>query len=620
MRRATLRLFNAIQVQDKAARHNAPLERMVRNGYLLDQAIPARADILNDVEEIVGLSGEKMNASFHKSWKVIRDTPMEILVIQQILHYITTYGFERLGIFDNDTVYIPKEGLQIPGVSFDIPLVVVRALTAEEILDKIVELGSSGVALMKETLDDIMVLVVENHYDSEFVHGIKNRELKARLFEHYGLVPTNPEEYLRYVITKLTGDSLVIKNKALVEKLKAADRKKLDALLEKAPANLASIFLRYKPLFLAMKHASGNKRFFNKLRKDAERLHVPMPEDYLNTVTAKVKDRTLDPDKLARKLGDANIFRKVRLANALLYRLQSTDAIVYRVRNGRGYATAFNWPASASMRTREALEVAYESIIADLKEKVDGKTIYIPDWMHYSIPATEKMFTGHFPTGSSVEISGDTIVGIHWTDTNKRVDLDLSLMDHDGKLGWDAGYRSGDLRTLFSGDITSAPEPDGAAELFYFNGRVQTPKLILVNYFNFSAGDEVECALLVAQEKVTHFSQNYMVDPNNVIARSRMTLSKKQNVIGLIASVNGKNRVFFANTSVGNSITASLNKQSMQTRSYLVNNMTGNLDLREMLAFAGAEIITERPEDEEVEYLDLAPDALDKTTILGLIS
>jgi hypothetical protein len=53
---------------------------------------------LDVVESVVGISGEKANAAFHKSWAVVQDAAMEQLVIQQIVHYLTIYAFEALGI------------------------------------------------------------------------------------------------------------------------------------------------------------------------------------------------------------------------------------------------------------------------------------------------------------------------------------------------------------------------------------------------------------------------------------------------------------------------------------------------------------------------------------------
>jgi hypothetical protein len=615
---STLRLFNSVQVKDKTPKiyANPPLERMLKNGFILDPSIPLSDELLKRIEKAVGLSGKQMNASFHKSWKVVRDTPMETLVLQQIIHYFTTYGLERLGAYNQATVYIPKEVLQVPTISIqDLPVIVIHGLTKEEILEKIVELGS-GVALMQETLDDIMEIIVANDYESTFVHGIKNRELKMLLYDLYNILPREPVEFLRYVVIKLTGESLLIKNDALIEKIKGADRKIWDGiLLRDVPEDLASIFFRFKPIFLALKSLSKNKNFFNRLRKKANRMHRPLPEDYLNAVTAHLKWGDLDLDKLVRKLEGASIFRKVRLANALTYRWRFIDSIVYRVRNGRGWATSFEFPSNVLYNLERALEIICGSIVNDLRKNVEGKTIYIPEFMHYTIPATEKMFTGNFPTGTSVAISDDTVTGIHWTNTDRRIDLDLSVIGQSGKLGWDAGYRSNDLKILFSGDMTDAPKPHGATELFYFNGRISDPKIIMVNYFNFS-DDEVRCDLLVAQEKVKSFDRNYMVDPNKVLARSQVNVSKKQNVIGLIANVDKVNRVYFANMSIGNSITSGMNDQSMRSRAYLVNSVTSSLELRDLLVHAGAIVVNKKPEG---DFLDLSSEALNKTTILSLL-
>ena len=272
-------------------------------------------------------------------------------------------------------------------------------MTADEILDKIIELGS-GIALMQETLKDIMTIVEFNKYDSEFVEKIKNRELKALLFDYYGIVPKEPVEFLRHLISKLTDESLVIKNKYLINKIKESNGKFLDELLKQTPNNLAEIFFRFKPLFLAMKSISKNKTFFNRLRKKANELHKPLPEDYLNNVTMRIKRNSLNLDFLKKKLGTATIFRKIRLAYALKFRENVGDSIVYQIRNGRGWATGFHCEGNVE----DALNVVSDSIVNDIRSNVEGKTIYIPENVNYALPATEKQFTGYLPTGSYVSV------------------------------------------------------------------------------------------------------------------------------------------------------------------------------------------------------------------------
>ena len=617
MNTATLRLFNAIQVDkkdEKVISHDV-YARMIKQGYVLSPAITPTDSLLEEIEKIVGVSGEKANASFHKSWAVVQDSPIEALVMQQIIHYITTYGFKEMGIYTEDSVYIPNEKLEIPEVRDDIPLTLVKAMDADEILAAIMQLGS-GIALGQETLGDIMTIIEANSYGSKFVSGIKNHELKALLEDYYGITPSEPVAYLRYVISKLTDQALLIKNDALIEKIKASNGKFLDTLLEDAPEDLASIFFRYKPLFLAMKTISRKKTFFNQLRKKADKLHKPLPEDYLNSITTQIKRGILDLEHLQALLKKATIFRKIRLAYALKFRLHSDDSIVYRVRNGRGWATFFDWPSVLEEQTQQALDVVLDSIVDSIRPNVEGKTFYIPENVQYTLPATEKQFTGNLPSGSSVTVPEDLIVGVHWINTNKQVDLDLSIVGQSGKTGWDADYRSDANNIVFSGDVTDAPNPKGAAEVFYIKKGLHEPKLLMLNYFNYSQGDEVEMKLLAAYERPKKFHENYMVDVNNIIASSNINISKKQNVLGLVANVNGQNRVYFANTSVGNSISSRNNDQSTHVRHFLVQSMLNTIDLREILQRSGAiDIVTM----ENSVDLNLSPEMLDKTTILNIL-
>ncbi len=415
--KATLRLFTAIQV-DKKHRHaglHSFSEQTIRHGYILEPSIQADDALLRVIEGTVGISGEKANSAFHKSWSVIRDSSMESLVIQQIVHYFTTYGFESLGIYQKDAVYIPKEKLELPLLEDNIPLIVIKALDAQEILERIIGLGS-GVALAQETLDDIMTVIQANAYDSAFVSNIRNRELTALLYDFYNIVPSEPVEFLRHLVSKLTDEPLLIKNNALIE---------------------------------------------------------------------------------------------------------------------------------------------------------------------------------------------------------KRVDLDLSALSETGKIGWDAEYRSGDLNVLFSGDMTDAPAPDGASELFYFKNSGQKVMVLMVNYYNFNKGDKVESKLLVAHEKPERFHENYMVDPNKILASANISVTQKQNIFGLLANVNGENRIYFAKISIGTSITVSNNEFSAHARRYLIDSLMNSLDLRTILKMAGATVVDEKPDN---DYQDLSPEAFDKTTIIDLLS
>jgi hypothetical protein len=202
---ALLRLFNAVRVDNKQKREipQSVLFRTIKRGYILQETIQSTIELLDTIESIVGISGIKANATFHKCWQTIQDTPQETLWIQAITHYFTTYGFEALGIYRENTVYIPSEELNLSDIKDDIPLIVIKAMDEEEILNGIIRLGS-GIALAQETLNDIMAIVEFSNFDNHFVEEIKNRELKALLYDYYGFVPSEPVEFLRHLISKLT--------------------------------------------------------------------------------------------------------------------------------------------------------------------------------------------------------------------------------------------------------------------------------------------------------------------------------------------------------------------------------------------------------------------------------
>lgn len=620
MNRELLRLFNAVLVEgdDQPGQQAGLRERTVRNGYLLDPRIDATDDLLNTIDDVIGISGEKANAAFHKSWSIVRDTPMEELVLQQMLHYLTTYGFEELGVYRESAVYIPREALDCPDITDEMPLTIVRALDKSQVFAKIIDLGS-GIALGQQTLDDVMTIVTGCQFDPEFVERIANRELKALLFDYYGLVPTDPVEFLRHLVSKLTDESLLIKNAALIEKLHNANGKFLDELLKDAPDDLASIFLRYKPLFLAMKKISRNKTFFNRLRKRAVKQHIPLKPDYLNSITVQIKRNTLDLDVLSQRLETATIFRKIRLAYALNFRKWHNGSIVYRVRSGIGWATAFEWPDACNERLDQALAAVVDSIASSIRNSVEGKTIYIPPTVNYALPATEKQFTGNLPTGSYITVPEDLIVGVHWFNTERRIDLDLSVIGQSGKIGWDATYRTDDKSVMFSGDVTDAPRPQGATELFYLKAGTDESRILNINYFNFEKGDDVECRFLAARQAPgpAGFKQNYMVDINTIVAQANIKISRKQTVLGLIVNVDGENRVYFANISMGNSITAKADKGSGHTRNYLVAHTSNPLNFNDIVELAGGRIVRERPND---DYIDLSPSALDRSTFIDMIA
>ena len=532
---------------------------------------------------------------------------------------MSTYGQQPHGKrrrSDPSTIFIPKEQLDLPSVNEDLPITWISAITAQQIKSRIIQLGA-GAALTELTLNDIIEVVRSNGFAPDYLSDIANHELLARLYTHYDLAPTEPVDYLRYLIYRTTDDTLLIKNEVMIDKIKNLDPVKaglLDELIAKAPDNLASIFYRFKPIFLALRSVSNNKTFFNRLRKQAVKRHQPILPDYLGSVTQQLLQERLVLSELKARTDQASIFRVIRLAYALDYRLQGNQSIVYPVRNGTGWASEFNWPQSLHRETLSALEVVVQSICNKIKHNVDGRKIYIPDYVHYALPLSEKQFAGPFPTGSYIDVPRDMVFGIHWLNVGEQqTDLDLSLVSASKKMGWDAEIRDGSV--MFSGDITDAPAPDGATELFYLRD-TEEPQLVLCNYYNYSAEHPVEATLIVANDAPAKLGSNYLIDPNKIVARIPVTISRRQNIVGLVRT-SDSNRFYMSNISVGCGITSREDENSRHARNYLSAKFSSStLDLAQIIEKAGGIVSGNSSEQADI---NLAPETLSQADLLELL-
>jgi hypothetical protein len=451
------------------------------------------------------------------------------------------------------------------------------------------------------------------------VNDIKNKEIKAAMYKEYGLFPKNPQEFLRYLVYVTTGETLIIKNKKLITTIKEADKKEALKLIEDydkkvGMGELASIFYRFKPIFLAFKGDSKMNSIINTIRRIAPVWHKPMKEDYLNSITSKIKqDKPIAVGVLRKHLRDVNMFRKARLAYALKFRTTGCNSVLYRIRNGRSYATTFEFHNVEYAKS--ILKIVLEEIAYELWKNVEGVKIHIPKNITYTLPSTEKMFTGNIPSGSSVTVDKDMIFGIHWNNVDKhRIDLDLSLINIGGKIGWDSSYRSTGRDILFSGDITSAGGKNGASELFYVKNVTPGVSLMSVNYYNYSENVPAPFKIMIGEEKLSRLEENHMIDPNNVKAVSNTIMTEKQKTLGIIVTGKEGCKFYFTESNMESGVSSRETKAVEQARTFLYNYYANSINLNELLELSGAKLV----EKDECD-IDLSPEALEKDTILNLM-
>jgi hypothetical protein len=652
---SVLKLFNVLPITKEEEKHDEDLAKLtIKHGFVYSPIVIAnysKNDLISLIKEI-GISSKQLNSSFHKSWKKIQNTDLETLVVEQLAHYTTTYGKEmpfdylaekeiqwgvdnlaqkvlELKDFDIDKmneptyVYIPLEKLDLPKIDIDsFQLIIIAGNTWEQIKGRTLALLNSGIALSKETLENIYNIVPTINISEKEIKEIKNKEAKSYISEMLGIVPENPIEFLRLVIKKTTGSTLIIKNKESIEKIKKgtnSDTVKLFKDYEKKYGlnRLSEIFLRFKPLFLAFREDSDMKPIINRIRRLAIKNHKPMPEDYLNNVTGKMnRGEAIVKNKLVDELERVNTFRKIRLISALNYRTSSPDSIIYKVRNGKGYATDFDFSNPAKIES--TLKIVKSSIANDIRAKVEGKKIYIPEYIKYTLPSTEKQFIGGFPSGTCVKTNRNIVVGVYWEDIKGyRIDLDLSLMTLAGdKIGWDGMYRTGTTNNsiLFSGDMTSASQ--GATELFRIpKQRKEISYLISVNYYNYNKDVVVPFKIIVGNHNRSDLPRSFMVNPNDLLISVDSEISVKQKVLGLVVSSPDENRFYLDTSNTGKSISARKSEATEKGHKYLITYHKNSLDLEDFLIEAGAIMV----DDEADAEINLSTKTLGKDTILNLL-
>ncbi len=617
-------------------------EKALKYGLLVSGS--ADLDIINEAIKQYGKDGKKWNETFHKSLSIIKNTSNEDLFIQQIIHYITTYGFEKLGIYSKEKVYIPVEELNIPELDINkIELLVISPITEKELSSKIMNLITSSVALSKQTIEDILSLSC--YIDKNRIEEITNRELKIALCDEYNIVPKEPEEFLRYLIYVLTGNTLKIQNDIQFKELKNSNKLKVCDLLEKYLVDeesynkLSSIFLRNKKLFLALKiskkdNANYNNeikfklnRYINKLRKLANKNHKPLKKDILDMLTQDINIKD-EENTILSALDKVTIFREVRILNGISYRLSNTNYIVYKIRNGSSYATELRPRSNEHIRLlKNRYNIIKKHLISRVSKNVKDKKIFIPKNVSYTVPTSEKQFNGNFPDGSYIEIPRDNnlIYGIHWNNLNtdtfeERVDLDLKQISKTRVFGWDHDYKSSNGDILFSGDITDAPLPDGATELFYVSKSYGNDAfLITVN--NFTGNDKdipYEFIIAKANENIeSDESIKYILDPNNILEKLELVIPSTtiNTVVGLI-KIGDNIRLYLNNFGQGNSITSSNDTTTLISLNYLQSYSEIQLKLYDLLKECGA-ILTDSPDN--VDY-NLSINSVTRDTLISLLS
>jgi len=579
----TLKLFNAVL----AKATNAKLF-ISEDGFVIEPSAVWAKDRILDYYRKEKLSGNDLNKTFHKSWKKIKTSSRFELLLEQIQHYISTYGSNF-----QDEIYIPDEILNIPETK--IVFKVIRGYSKKELIGKCLSLLKSGMALKEETINDILSVLVEDlGYNFTGDEGIKNKEAIVKIADLYGVLPKDTMQFFRYIIYRVTGQSLLIKSKDVIDQIKNTNFNPTVQFNSFGLEKLAENFNRFKPLFLAFKKQCP--KTINKISKLSKTYHKPLVQNPLNLVTS-----VLLTDKEKHWLDNATPYALFKALSACYSRMNGQDSFVYRIRNGKSWVQ--------ENETTPVNKKNYKFILEYLKDRfnLSGKKIFLPEDIKFALPTSEKMFVGNIPTGT--RFYGEKLaVGVYWENSWGAHDLDLSGINIGGKVGWNSAYNQAYGSLMYSGDITSAP--NGAVEYLYTRNGLESPTLVQNNVYSGAA----DCSYKIIIGKGDKISKEYMMNPNNLFAEIKCNSVQKQTILGIIIPKKEKQCFVLLNFGAGHTRVSGNNKYSDIATKALYQQWNKPYTLNKLLYLLGSELVNEPG----LADYDFSLDKLEKDSFIKL--
>ena len=588
------------------------INEMLKRGFLVP------AELINeDIVRFVESETVDYNSTFYKNWDQMRSRSRFEQLIDQLLHYATTYGTD----FQSDFVFTLNDGDRSDVPDFKTYKVITVA-TVEDVVKRCLDMLTSGIAMSNDLVTATVDYIVAHPkaIPVDFaVEDIANREAMIQICDRLGIHPRSGLEMVRWMVYKATGNALLIKDRKTIESIRAnASTINFGIFSNEDLVELSKVFFRFKPIFLAFKNNTWNKKAINDIRRMADKNHVPMKEGFWQTVLGEEKDF----DEIEKRVDELTSFKIVALLQTINERkllFHDGGKNAYFIRNGKAwvdqdYGYSKKYSDEYVYYLTKVKEILYKTLVKRLSSKA-GVYKY-PTSIDIACPVSEKKFAGNLPYGSAYKLSNHNYFGIYWRESDGTRDFDLSFLDKDGrKIGWNANYRAGN-DVLFSGDMTSA-RPD-ATEILYFRGGCGQEGTLWNNRFSGSEGSKYR--YFMGRQKIDSLYCNYMVDPNTVEFEEWTTSENTQEMMGVVYD----NKIYPCKFGFGQSI-VSRGLTGPERFELMKRKLNSSVDFRKLLEDAGflewkEGMVYDDPETGEEK--PVVPDYdftnLDKDTLINL--
>lgn len=570
----------------------------------------------------------RLNNPFHVTWDKVANADYRQLIVEQVLHYLSTYGREAFGL--GAAPVVPTENFQFPD-NQPLPMesLTIMHVVDAEVANDIVEHTLTTVAAPHK--NDMVFYSTYCKNTTLSPEKVKSNELRTLLYTVKNLYPEDEDEFVRYLLYRSIGSTLVIKNKKTIKTIKYAmkdgqiARFVLTGFQKANLSKLAQNFLRLKPIYLAFK-TPDTASYINKIRRLADIYHKPMSDlrvaNLSNLFCQGEKEKA---EKVIKKMSMRELIKVRNFAN--MNRICQGSVIeAYNIRNGKIHLEEGKDRTVGFAGADVMDEVLVQELCNRTNHKLDGKIFFIPSYIDYCAPVSEKQFIGNIPYGTKFSFPNTVSLGIFWENyKNERTDLDLHLTTPSNAFGWNGSYRNGGRTVLYSGDMTDAT--NGAAEAFYANySKLDEPYILSAN--NFTRRPDIPFKFICTESRFEASTQGMWGPPATCPIDISKTLFppidlKFKDTNSQTIGFGHRNTFYFYGGELNDDIIPDRSKYREYMDALYARTST-SMSLRILLLMAGARVVTERgyeqlTDEEKAQVVDLSPGALTRTTLIDLV-
>lgn len=644
----TLRLFKAVVVKDHQTYHNMAEVKRIKDalflrGIFIDEDTLTHLDvsampmdeIVRDADALYGVNLMKLNSSFYKTFSEMQSKSDFELFVDQILHYGSTYG-EITWLQNHGDIYEPETldndtivELQTKAKAFTI----IEGITETKLEDKINTLFSSGIALKSEDIADLMKLAA--HYTLEInPDTVANKEVQAILGATYGVLPRDFDAFMRVVFYKVTGTTLVIKDRLRKDQFLTMDTLKADAIAQlfidyRNHYGIKAItenIMRYRKYILYIRKNASDRfnKFFNFILKQSKVDKKPR----VKSVMANVVDSSVTVDMLTKSAENATIFQIVRAINVINERLsvygQDAVPVEYRIRNGYSWITEKSFNVNSN-----DLQVKLYTLVAILRAKTNAnfkdKVVFAP--VDYKVPTSIKTFVANAtPELTRIHVPGNVKIGVAWS---KDADIDLHARTIEGNdLGWNSSYRDGGV--YYSGDLTALNSHGFAAEYMLFEDYEGTA-ILNAHPFNLRGNSELTLDLVISKDNGhSGIKSDVMTTFDDIVFHDKLTVEPHKALsFAVVTKVeDGYDIILSSASEFGNHVhVPNMNTQDMRLQ-ILKRKADTSIGIHDFAILNGAVVTTDKAEfdayvkENEVDpdnIIDLSPETMTQDKLIELL-